>query len=291
MRYIRVVQKPSVSEQQPLKTIDLLKKHSSIFIMNSGIAGKLEIIDSLKRELDRSRPLEKEQVKSLKTLFDVEFTYNSAAIEGNTLSYQETKIVLLDGITIGGKSVREHLEIVNHREAIDYIEELSHKKTADLTRTDIFNIHAIILQGIDQKNAGKYRTVPVYALLKDGSRHIFCDPLLIADEMDSFFDWLFTEKKEHPLITAAEAHARLVSVHPFVDGNGRAARLLMNLILLQNAYVPVIIKNKDRSVYLDAVELWQDQGNKETFYNIIADYEKESLEIYLKTIREKILWK
>jgi Fic family protein len=259
--------------------------------MNINIEKKLETIDTLKGELDKLRPLESGQIKSLKTLFDVEFTYNSTAIEGNTFSYQETKIVLLDGITIGGKSVREHLEIINHKEAIDYIEELSRKKTTGLTRTDIFNIHSIILHGIDPKNAGRYRTVPVYVLLKDGSKHIFCDPLLITDEMDSFFNWLSTEKEEHPLIVSAEAHTKFVSIHPFIDGNGRTARLLMNLILLQNGYVPAVIRNKDRSAYLDAIELWQNKDEKEMLYNIIIDYEKESLEIYLKTIKEKIIWK
>jgi Fic family protein len=100
---------------------------------------------------------------ALQQLFAVDFTYNSTAIEGNTFSFQETKTLLLEGITIGGKSMREHLEIINHKEAIDYIEALSHKKTEELRRTDIFNIHSILLQGIDPKNAGKYRDVPEYA--------------------------------------------------------------------------------------------------------------------------------
>jgi Fic family protein len=259
--------------------------------MGADIERKLEIIDSLKKELDGLRPLESEQAGNLKKLFDVEFTYNSTAIEGNTFSYQETKVVLLDGITIGGKSMREHLEIINHKEAIDYVEELSREKITELKRTDIFNIHSIILQGIDKKNAGRYRTTPVYVLLKDGSRHIFCDPLLIADEMDAFFNWLFTEQNEHPLIIAAEAQARFVGIHPFINGNGRTARLLMNLVLLQNGYVPAIIKTKDRAAYLDAIELWQNKNEKGLFYGIIVDYEKESLELYLKTIKEKILWK
>lgn len=259
--------------------------------MDGKLEEKLAIIDSLKREIDRLRPLDEEQVKSLKTLFDVEFTYNSTAIEGNTFSYQETKILLLNGITVAGKSMREHLEIINHKEAIDYIEELAHKKTSALRRTDIFNIHSIILKSIDQQNAGKYRTVPVYTLLSDGTKHTFCDPLLISDNMDNFFIWLFSEKKEHPLIIASQAHTEFVSIHPFIDGNGRTARLIMNLILLQNGFVPAIIKNKDRAEYLDAIELWQNKNNKERFYDIIFDYEKENLEVYLKTIKEKILWK
>jgi len=255
------------------------------------IRGKLEALSTLKNELDGLRPLSPGQIKNLKTLFDVEFTYNSTAIEGNTFSLLETKVVLLDGITIGGKSVREHLEITNHKEAIDYIEELSVKKTTELNRTDIFNIHSLVLQSIDSKNSGKYRTVPVYVLLSNGSKHSFCDPLKITDEMDIFFDWLFSEKKEHPVITAAEAHTRFVSIHPFIDGNGRTARLLMNLTLLQNGYVPAIIKNAERLKYLTAIEQWQNNGEKESFYNIVIDCEKESLETYIKTVKENIIWR
>jgi Fic family protein len=255
------------------------------------LMGKLALIDTLKKKLDELRPLSPVTVKNLKTLFDIELSYNSTAIEGNTFSYQETKVLLLDGITIGGKSVREHLEIINHKEAIDYIEELSKKKVTELSRTDIFNIHSIVLQKIDSESAGKYRNVPVYALLQNGGKYVFCDPLLIIDEMDKFFNWLFSEKNEHPVIVAAEAHTRFVTIHPFIDGNGRTGRLIMNLILLQNGYVPVIIKNDKRVNYLNAIELWQNNNDKVNFYNIIADYEKESLEIYLKTIEEKIIWK
>ena len=109
--------------------------------------------------------------------------------------------------------------------------------------------------------------------------------------MDNFFSWLFSSKSEHSVIIAAEAHTRFVSIHPFLDGNGRTGRLIMNLILLQNGYVPVIIKNNKRINYLDAIELWQNENKKDDFYNIIADYEIESLEIYIKTIKEKIIWK
>jgi Fic family protein len=257
----------------------------------NSIDGKLEEINLLKNELDGLRPLKSEQVKNLKTLFDVEFTYNSTAIEGNTFSYQETKVVLLDGLTIGGKPIREHLEITNHKEAIDYIEELARREKSGIRRTDIFNIHSIVLQGIDPKNAGKYRTVPVYVLRKDGSKHVFCDPLLITDEMDVFFDWLFALNNEHPVIIAAEAHTRFVSIHPFADGIGRTARLIMNLILLQNGYAPAIIKNSERTKYLDALEQWQASGSKENFHNIIIESERESLETYIKTIKECIIWK
>ncbi|MDR3343170.1 MAG: Fic family protein [Treponema sp.] len=158
-----------------------------------GIETKLEYIDSLKKELDGLRPLPVEQASGLKRMFDVDFTYNSTAIEGNTFSLQETKLLLLEGITIGGKSMREHLEIINHKAAIDYIETLSPQKVSAFRRSDIFTIHSLILHGIDPQNAGKYRDVPVYVKLKDGTNHIFCDPLKIVDEMDTFFNWLFSE--------------------------------------------------------------------------------------------------
>jgi Fic family protein len=232
-----------------------------------------------------------ELAAGLKKLFDVDFTYNSTAIEGNTFSFLETKILLQEGITIGGKTMREHLEIINHKEAIDYIEALSRKKPADLHRTDIFNLHAIILKSIDAKNVGTYRAVPVYVKLRDGTNHIFCDPLKIIDEMETYFGWLISEKTEHPLIIASEAHMRFVSIHPFIDGNGRTARLIMNLILLQHGFTPVIIKNKDRISYLDAIEDWQQNNNKDVFYKLIINYEEESLEQYLNTIKNNILWK
>jgi Fic family protein len=220
----------------------------------------------------------------------VELTYNSTAIEGNTLSYQETKVLLLDGITIGGKTMREHLEVIDHNEAIDYMEVLSKKNTTELTSSDILNIHAIILKGIDNKNGGKYRDVPVCVLQKNGNKHIFCDPLKINDEMDNYFNWLFSAKDTHPIIEAAEAHTRLVSIHPFIDGNGRTARLIMNLLLLQNGYVPVVIKNSDRVKYLDSIEEWQNNNNKNDFINMVINEEEESLSTYLKSIKENIVW-
>jgi Fic family protein len=255
------------------------------------IIKKIEYMDSLKEELDAYRPLSEDLVKGLKLSFDVDFSYNSTAIEGNTFSFQETKILLLDGVTIGGKSMREHLEIINHKEAIDYIEGLSQKKLSELNKSDIFNIHSIILQSIDPKHAGRYRDVPVYVNLKDGTKHIFCAPMKIVDEMDLFFEWLFSDKEEHPVIMAAEAHTRFVSIHPFIDGNGRTARLIMNLILLQNGYAPAIIKNKERVEYLDAIEDWQRNNDKERFYEIVIKSETESLEKYLETIKNNVIWK
>jgi Fic family protein len=251
----------------------------------------LRHIDILKAELDKLRPLPVQTVKSIKSLFDVELTYNSNAIEGSTLSYSETKIILLDGITIGGKTTREHLEAINHKEAIDYIEEIAGKGQKALTRSDVLGLHSIILRGIDTPNAGKFRDVNVYVMQSEGEKHMFPAPVLIPGLMDEFFDWLKTPQDMHPVRFSAEAHYRLVSIHPFVDGNGRTARLLMNLILLQNGFTPAVIKMSDRVKYIDAIEQAQKHGTKEPFYDIVSSAVQESLEMYLKTIKENIVWK
>lgn len=251
----------------------------------------LDIIDSKKLILDKYRPLSPTQVKSLKTLFDVDFTFNSTAIEGNTLTLQETRIVLMDGITIGGKTTREHLEVINHKEAIDYIESIVHKKPQELSKNDLLNIHSIILRGIDTANAGKYRNVPVYIRQKNGEIYKFCDPLFVKDEMDTFFNWLISAHNLHPVWFAAEVHTRFVTIHPYVDGNGRTARLLMNLSLLQSGYVPSIFKVAKRTEYLDAIEEWQNSANKEPLVKMIADSVNESLDLYIETIEKNVLWK
>ena len=250
----------------------------------------LKQIDSKKKKLDAFRPLTPEHVKNLKRLFDVDFTYNSTGIEGNTLSLRETQAVLLNGITIGGKTIHEHLEVINHKEAIDYIEQLAYKNINEYTRNDILNIHSIVLKNIDNKNAGKYREVPVYVRLKNGNIHRYCDPLKIIDEMESFFSWLIREPSEHCILFAAEAHVKLVTIHPFTDGNGRTARLLMNLILFHYGFPPAIIKAKDRIAYLDAVEAWQQQNEKTLFQSMFIEAVNESLDIYLETLEKNIIW-
>jgi Fic family protein len=255
------------------------------------LENKLIEIDKLKKELDAYRPLTTEQVKSLKTYFDIELTYNSNAIEGSTMTLAETKIILLDGITIGGKTTREHLEVINHKEAIDDIEEIAKKPIKEITLTELLNIHAIILRGIDTANAGKYRSVNVYVIQSDDKKHSFPEPYLLSEYMDKFFKWLKEMDNLHPVIFASEAHYRLVSIHPFVDGNGRTARLLMNLILIQHGYPPANIKMADRPKYIAAIEKAQRENLKDAFYDLIVDCVKDSLEIYLKTIKENILWK
>ncbi len=251
----------------------------------------LQEIDDLKRKLDSLRPLTDAQVKNLKTLFDVDFTFNSTAIEGNTLSLNETKLVLLEGITIGGKSMREHLEIINHKEAIDYIEKLASKKTFEITSSDILGIHNIILRSIDSENAGIYRRVPVYLKKKDNSIFKFPEPFKITDLMNEFFEWFTDSHDTHPVLFAVEAHTRFVSIHSFVDGNGRTARLILNLLLFQFGYPPAVIKVTDRAKYLDAIDEWDKSRNLIPIATLVANYLRENLLLYIETIEKKIIWK
>jgi Fic family protein len=251
----------------------------------------LKEIDDLKRKLDSLGPLTEAQVKNLKTLFDVDFTFNSTAIEGNTLSWNETKLVLLEGITIGGKSTREHLEIINHKEAIDYIEKLAFKKTSEITSSEILGIHNIILRSIDSENAGIYRKVPVYVKKKDNSIFKFPEPFLIDNLMIEFFEWFIGDHDTHPVLFAVEAHTGFVSIHPFVDGNGRTARLILNLLLFQFGFPPAIIKVTERAEYLDAIDEWDKNGNIILIASLVANCLKESLLLYIETIEKKIIWK
>ena len=251
----------------------------------------LQEIDILKHKLNSLRPLTDAQIKNLKTLFDVDFTFNSTAIEGNTLSLNETKLVLLEGITIGGKSTREHLEIINHKEAIDYIEKLAFKKASEITPSDILSIHNIILRSIDSENAGIYRKVPVYVKKKDNSIFKFPEPFQIDNLMNEFFEWLTDTHDTHPVLIAVEAHTRFVSIHPFVDGNGRNARLILNLLLLQFGLPPAVIKVTERAEYLDAIDEWDKNGNLIPIATLVVNCLKESLLLYIETIEKKIIWK
>ena len=250
----------------------------------------LSSIAQKKSRLDRYRPLSPNQIKNLKSAFDVLFTYNSNAIEGSTLTYSETKLILNEGITIGGKSINEHLETINHKEAIDFIEELASINTNDITLRDIKTIHHIILKGIDNQNAGVYRSRNVGVVKSDGEIHSFTQPLKIEEEMQEFIEWLKTQSIDEPILLASSAHLRFVSIHPFIDGNGRTARLLMNLILLQNGYPPAIIKVSERAEYIQAIERYQ-QGGEDAhidFYRVVLKSVDVSLSLYLKIIEDEI---
>ena len=241
----------------------------------------LNEIDELKSRLDNFRQFDSFRIKQA---LELEYTFESNRIEGNTLTLRETDLVINEGLTISGKSMREHLEAINHKEAIDYIKQLMEKSTSLIER-EVLAIHNLILRGIHSEDAGRYRKVQV--MIK-GSSHMPPQPFLVAKEMEDYFIWYEENKsKMHPVVLAAEMHERLVTIHPFIDGNGRTSRLVMNLILLQHGYVIANIKGDydSRMKYYQALETAQTSNNKEDFLVFIAQIEKESLERYLSIIQ------
>ena len=250
----------------------------------------LNQIRQKKEQLDRLRPLSDAQIRNLKKVYDIQLTYNSNAIEGSTLTYSETKLILNEGITIGGKSINEHLEAINHKEAISFIEELAKIDTKEITLTDIKNIHHLILKGIDNKNAGVYRSKNVGVVKSDGEIHSFAEPLKIEEQMNKFIEWLQSQTIEEPILLASLVHLKFVSIHPFIDGNGRCARLLMNLVLLQNGYPQAIIKVSNRAEYIQAIEKYQQSNNNDysDFYKVVLQSVNDSLDLYSKIITDDI---
>ena len=236
-------------------------------------------VDSLKKELDSKRPISRETLKSLKESINLEWTYNSNGIEGNTLTLRETQVVL-EGITVGGKTIIEHLEAINHEKAILYLDDLV-KDKQPITEWNIKNIHQIILKEIDNENAGRYRKENVTI---KGATHIPPDFVKIPELMEKLILNYETWKKYHPIIQAVLLHGELVKVHPFIDGNGRTCRLLMNLDLMNHGYNPVIIKKENRLEYYEVLDKAHIIGDYTDFIKLINKLEIEMLKKYLKLL-------
>lgn len=251
--------------------------------VSAGVKSMLKEIETLKKELNKYRKYDSYRIAQA---LELEYTFDSNRIEGNTLTLQETDLVINEGITISGKSMREHLEAINHQDAILYIKDLVGNKNA-VTESNVLRIHNLVLRGIDAQNVGRYRNVQV--MIK-GSKHIPPQPFLVAKEMEDLFRWYEGNKRRlHPVILAAEMHQRLVTIHPFVDGNGRTARLLMNLILLQHGFVIANIKgdNKSRLEYYQTLEASQTGKGNEGFAQFVLQVEKTCLAYYLSIIKVK----
>jgi len=238
-----------------------------------------------KKILDKHRPFDAALVKNLEEWFRIELTYTSNAIEGNTLSRAETALVVEKGLTIGGKSITEHLEAANTAAALDFVKEQIKRKPSELKEKDVLKIHEIILSGINKEDAGLYRRVPVRI---SGSAVVLPNPKKVQNLMDEFFSWLKKETKLHAVELAAKAHYSLVTIHPFVDGNGRTARLLMNMILMMKGFPPAIIRKNDRLAYIKSLEKPQlvngERDSKNDYFKLIAAAVDRSLNIYLKAI-------
>ncbi|MBK5262841.1 MAG: Fic family protein [Peptostreptococcaceae bacterium] len=245
-----------------------------------GLKYDFSSIDSLKDAIDRQRPFLKRLANSLHEKLIVEWTYNSNAIEGNTLTLSETKVVL-EGITIGGKSLVEHLETINHREAILFVEELVSNEEP-LSEWNIKSIHSLVLREIDNQNAGKYRMENVVI---SGAKHIPPKHYEINHLMQKLIseynnDW----KDYHPVIRATLLHGEFVKIHPFIDGNGRTSRLLLNLELMKNGYMPIVIKNENRAKYYEVIDLAHTTMNYGPFVEFISDLLMESEKLWLSVL-------
>ncbi|QZY54405.1 Fic family protein [Crassaminicella profunda] len=239
-----------------------------------------KIIDSKKQQLDDARPLSKHTLHSLRENMFVEWTYNSNAIEGNTLTISETKVVL-EGITIGGKSMREHLEVINHKAAILFLEDLI-KQNEPLSEWSIKNIHGLVLKSIDDENAGSYRKENV---LISGTKHKPPQHFIVKEQMEELVS-LYNEKWNslHPIERAAMLHGEFVKIHPFIDGNGRTARLLMNFELMKSGFPPTIIKANMRPQYYDHLDFAHTSGDYRSFVTLVAKCVEESLDLWLSIV-------
>ena len=268
-----------------MKAMGMVQEEKANYIksspkLSSNLVSILNEIDVLKKKLDQFRQFDSFRISQA---LELEYTFESNRIEGNTLTLRETDLVINEGLTISGKSMREHLEAINHQEAIGYIKHLI-EKNSFLNEKEVLSIHNLILRGIHPEDAGRYRRVQV--MIK-GSSFMPPQPFMVAKEMEDFFIWYETNKNNlHPIVLAAEMHERLVTIHPFIDGNGRTSRLVMNLILLQNGYVIANIKGDydSRMQYYNALEIAQTKNKKEDFLLFVAQIEKESLERYLQII-------
>jgi len=238
-------------------------------------------IDALKKQINKVRPFDKTQIRKLEEYYGINYTYDSNKIEGNTLTLQETALVVEKGMTIGGKTLREHLEAINHFEAIEYVKQIV-KSGEPLTEWIIKNIHSMILKGIDDRNAGKYREIEVRI---SGSTHIPPEFFKLPELMENYIEYYNANRRKlHPVILAADMHQKLVDIHPFTDGNGRTSRLVMNLILLQSGFTIANISGemKNRIEYYKSLE--RVKTDKDIFRLFISAEVKKSLEDYLKIV-------
>ena len=236
-------------------------------------------VDNLKKKLDSKRPIPKETLNSLKESINLEWTYNSNGIEGNTLTLRETQVVL-EGITVGGKSIKEHLEAINHEQAILFLDELV-KEDNPITEWNIKNIHQLILKEIDNENAGKYRKENVTI---KGAAHIPPDYITVPELMEKLILNYKTWNIYHPIVKAAFLHGELVKIHPFIDGNGRTSRLIMNLDLMNSGYNPIIIKKEDRLKYYEALDKAHTTYDYTDFVKLVTKLEIEMLKKYLELL-------
>jgi excisionase family DNA binding protein len=239
----------------------------------------LDMIDRKKKELDSRRPLTEGEVERLGEQFIVEYTYNSNAIEGNTLTLRETDMVL-KGLTIDQKPLKDHMEAVGHKEAFEFVGELT-KQSVPLSESIIKQIHYLVLA--DKKDdRGVYRRVPVRIM---GAQHEPVQPYLIQSKMEQLIAD-FAKSTEHIVPKLARFHLEFESIHPFIDGNGRTGRLLVNFELMKAGFPPIDIKFTDRIAYYKAFDEYHIKHNLSAMEKLFAGYINERLDMYLQILQD-----
>lgn len=261
----------------PISTRDRTKKREN------NLQALLKQADKEKGELDILRPMQPEAMESLQKAFDLELITASNRIEGSTLTLRETQLILEKGITIGGKPLRDHLDAVNLAAAWKLMLELAEAKVP-LTEDIGLELHKIILTRVDDAAAGRYRTERVFIT---GAKHIPPNPLKVPDLMEAAWSEYKAEKAgelNHPIVKLANLHYQISAIHPFKNGNGRTARLLLNLGLIQNGFPPPQILAEEKLEYFEALEAVDTEKNKNAFREYTAAMVIRSIERYLKAL-------
>ena len=263
---------------------------------------ELKKIDDLQAEIDAFRPFSKELLALWQERLRIDWTYNSNAIEGNTLTYGETAFFLREGLTSEGKPLKDYVEAKNHAEAIDYLQEVVQSKRT-LTEGFIKELHGLLLRDIDHTiakgaggklihkplSAGKYKVRPNHVLTLSGTIHKYTEPIKVVDEMQELLTEFDKNKKLHLVERAALFHYRFVCIHPFDDGNGRMARLLMNLLLMQAGYPPCVVRHIRRREYLQSLEHADSTGKTDEFIRLLASELIQTEETMLRVLEGKPL--
>ncbi|MBV8820428.1 MAG: Fic family protein [Acidobacteriaceae bacterium] len=240
----------------------------------------LAAIEAKKQQLDQLRSSQREALARFEHYQNIELTYTSNAIEGNTLTAVETTLVIEQGITIGGKPLKDHLEALDHYDAILYLRTLA-RDPQPLTESDVRNLHRLVMQRSNPDIAGSYASLPRYVRTETG-RHAFPAPALVPALMKEFASWLAAAPGTPE--SAFDAHRRLVDIHPYNDGNGRTARLLMNLLLIRGGFPPIAIRPEDRLAYIRALQSAQAGQGTEEFNQLLYERLNATLDEYLNVL-------
>lgn len=260
----------------------------------------IQKIEELQRKINSHKPFPKDVLNLWQEKLRIDWTYNSNALEGNTLTYGETAFFLREGLTSEGKPLKDYLEAKNHAEAIDYLMTVVRKKRK-ITESFIKELHSLLLKdihftyakGADGKlikkklTAGKYKTLPNHVLTISGKIHKYTDPIHVRDEMQALIEWLNKKNDLSVIEKAGIFHYKFVCIHPFDDGNGRMARLLMNLILMREGYPPCVIKNSNRKKYLENLERLDQEKDYKPFLDFISEELISTQKIMLNTLEGK----